>query len=1252
MKLNRLLLFIGLVAFISFKALSVTDENLVPKIYSPPGIVISALSDNGNYAVEAQYNAADPGSVFYIRASYIDMTTEPYTIRDISDGSKMTGALDITDDGKLVVGMSYGKPAYWTEETGWVILPVPGGFDAGEVNSCTPDGKYAVGLIRDKNNIWIEDACMWDLTTGQVVEIPNLPVTDRSGGYQNQNRFTQISADGRYVLGVLSFSYYADEIVYAYDRVTDEPIYVSHTKRGNTWTPRIPNVGLCDVDAVAKSMSTDGHYISGKADVGLYDETAFIFDVWNEELKILDQPEHMDSWSYAVSDDGLLFVSKPIYGTLGDGHVYYDGILYSFEEIYRDAYGIDIRDYGFETTCKPVFVSKDGRTIGFVNIIGQSYILKLKEDLQDACKRVDLFGNKNITPADGSTMAGLSKIEIRFERNIENHNLTSENVSLQDKDGNVIAKPLAQSGIVVTDNLLTISFRSIKFEEGKEYFLTIPAGSLNIKGRSDLLNDEIRLSYKGRVEGPVQVEKITPPAGSALETIYYPYGQIIIRYKSEIKIDPSKGVYITIDDEDEPIGKLNVSLNDNSSLALFPSTPTNLYKGSHYYIHLPEGLVTDVSGLGASEELVIEYTGNYTNVTEEGNILFKSDCNDLNDFMLYDGDKGTPVAEYAELGFTNDTPWVLVRDDYDSRDNMVASHSSYTDGRASNDWLGIRQLSIPDDNVFLSFDSRAYRRTKEDRLKVYVYATDKTINMLTGNIVGEVVENADLVFDQILNSSDSANSGSLWKHNVIPLKDYAGKNVYIFFVNDNQNQSMVILDNILVAKDVAGFINVTTPSIVVDKDSQKIRGRLSISSELSEYKGLKMELFDADGKSVSVITENDKNFSFGDSYSFEFPEPLPLTVGEENAFSIEAKMAEEVMAFSSKILDLKFEPTKKIVLEEFTGEACQYCPLGIATIDRMEKMYGNQFIPIALHCFTPSSPKAAGVLDYSSFLGMDAAPTARINRGSVTNPLVYSSELGRYVATGIEYGNSNVKLWQDEVENELSVLTPLQIDLRINDVETNNLNCTAVIRSAVNMNDFNINLFCVLLEDGLSGVQTNGVSNNEDPLLGEWGKGGIYGQSTVWNYTYNDVARATWGESFKGTPNLFPTEFKIGKDYSYEFNFEIPPYVENVDNCKVAAMIIDRKTGKILNACCSEKVSGVNKITETDGNLSARLENDKLIVNSEEAAHVSVYSVNGLKIIDVEGTGEITLPLNGYKGLIIVNVNTPNKSISRKFMAN
>ena len=128
----------------------------------------------------------------------------------------------------------------------------------------------------------------------------------------------------------------------------------------------------------------------------------------------------------------------------------------------------------------------------------------------------------------------------------------------------------------------------------------------------------------------------------------------------------------------------------------------------------------------------------------------------------------------------------------------------------------------------------------------------------------------------------------------------------------------------------------------------------------------------------------------------------------------------------------------------------------------------------------------------------------------------------------------------------------------------------ASVKYAVSRTGTSVNVFGVIMEDGLPGVQTNGLSTIEAPGLGEWGKGGMYAQQSVFMY-YDDVVRGTSAiesngnySGFNGRGGYIPSDIKAGEEIPFTFEFSLPSSIVDVNKTKVCLMLIDANTGEYI----------------------------------------------------------------------------------------
>lgn len=1220
-------------------SLTVSAQAPIPEILRPDpidGALLYGLSDNGNWGVSCVSPDAEGFSDF-AGASIYNLRTNPVESTNLRMGATFCAAFDVSDDGLTVVGSYQQKPAVCRNQNGkwtWYDLPMPDReisirniytdeymvykINCGEVYNVTPDGKLAVGMVSCKEYINIEVGCMWDLEKMEMITLPGLGLETSTF-----SRLSQISADGRYVVGRKGG-------YFVYDR--------------DTRTSKSVRVGQ---DIYAQGMSTNGKWFGGVTQRGDIPYASF-WDVENNQLTVLSDELYSDAVAWTITNEGVPLIARPYITPYADAYVYYDDFLYSFEEILTQGYGMDLSNYGIDNTGKPFKVSADGRTIVFITAIGDSYVLRLKEDIEDAVARVDLFRNWSVSPTDGTRMASVGEVILTFPHQIELAEGGPTSATLLDAEGNIVATTVNYGGLSIFGNTgLYLKFPRYAMAPGQKYTVVVPEGMVSLKGQRKQLNPELRVEYEGRENEPVKPASITPAPGSAMASLSLADNPVAIQFDTRVKMNIASGgerpvarIYIDRIGDENLIGwaNLDVDLFTGNTLVVFPDNTIPFYKGSTYVITVPEGVVTDMSGAGPSGSIEISYEGALVPQLGDDKYLFRSGCDDYTNFLFYEGDHGNPTSEYVAMGFTKDeTPWSVVREDDYSTDMAFGSHSSYNPLVKADDWVATRQILLPaDTRAYLTFDSQSHRKARTDSLKVIIYENASLINSLNAKIVDDIRVNGHLVYNEIQSpGATEANLAGEWTHNLIDLSPYAGKAIYICFLNDNYNGSMVMIDNIEVVNDVNAFITLRNATNVVAQNDIKIWGMVTVNSEAASYTTLEMELKDAGGNTVSTIKESGMNLKAGDFYTFEFPQNLQLTAGIENPFTIVYTLGDDRMTFEGQIRNLIFEPEKRVVIEEFTGRGCQFCPGGLVTMEHLESLYGDKVLPIALHCYMGTDPKGRNVMDYWEYTGMGAAPQARVNRGPASSPILQTPN--GYVNSGV----NGEKLWKDYVAEELN--EPALVDVSVTEGEHSSTQFVynAYFRSALTLEDCSFRVFGVLLEDELPDLQSNAYYSTTDPLLGEWGSGGKYGTATAYT-TFFNVARDVWGTSFNGTPGLLPRRWEAGETVMVEMTMSIPDVVERPEKCKFIAMVIDESTGRVVNASRSDVISTGIEATEDGSDTRIEAADGLLTISSDGRVSAAVYDVAGNLLASGEGAGALTIDMRAYRGIAIV------KAVSRK----
>ncbi len=1198
----------------------VAQEIQTPKIQKyafADGAIVYGLSDNGKWALAC--SAGESYTTTSVpRLINVEENTSTNILSADFEGTECT-VTDVTNDGEIVVGSLAGRPAYWRKtpltegefaEQEWILLEVPENWTYGIVNAVTADGKYAVGRASGFYGTHGEGelpadyefditACMWELATGKLIATPNLPTRDMSHVDQHQLEFTNISPDGRYLLGRMDWSY-LDPIAmfsFVYDRETssyDAIGFIEHPI--DDWTPKADGLIFTDFPV----MSPNGEWVAGAAYVvkpagSSYSEfqTSFRYNVISKEFEMFEGESDKDIIANSIDNEGKIYAGTPSGVPLRDWSVRYGKYWIGFDQICNQRYGFNFYSKtGYEYTGTPMFVNGDGTVVvSMTDPQGESYILRMNETMTDAAKNIELLGTYTATPADGATTSKISTITVAFTRNVEVL-ANKDAVILKDANG----KELKSLRFEVSSNNpkeVKISFRTQTLENGNKYTVEIPSGSVCVKGDKAHTNKTITITYNGRKAEPIAMTAVSPVDGSELSKIEYRTSPICIRFDSQVYLTDSAYAELYREDLAAPICRMTVAY-DADSIHIYPATTQYLYEGFNYRVVLSDSSVVDAGGNCGNREISVTYKGTYVQkIDTNGKYIFRDSFENTSQsyyyWMRYEGDHNTPMSNMKDWGFDADNqPWCFtIREAETSVDPCMSSHSLYAPSGRSDDWAVTPQLTIPDERCYLSFDAQSYMTSKSDSLKIIILESEENISALSAEHIARFRNEGKIVLHERLypGASDEELTGD-WKHFDISLASYAGKKIYIAFVNDTYNQSAIFVDNVVVERDLIFSIALKNENTVLQKTSADIAGLLTIEAKDLVFSTITLNLIDADGNIIDTVTESGLNLKQGDSYRFDFSKELPLTIGEETHYSIGIKLDERTDKANTSIKSLAFKPTKRVVLEKITGTTCQFCPGGILAIEQMKKVAGDQIIPIAIHTYTGDN-LSAGLSGYSDYLGLTSAPKARIDRLPIISSPLWTNNLEEDDDYGMLSFSNKVDndTWLDLMNQQLAQLTTTDISITANySIADDKVSIPVTIKSAINAEDLSYSLFTVILEDGLIGNQDNNYHSNQDPLLGDWGKGGKYGQRTVNGYVYEDVARAFIGETYQGNVGLLPETMTANTEYTATVSSPLIAEVTNWKNAKAVVMIIDTNTGMVVNAAVAHftdpvSIEGVNSDT-------------------------------------------------------------------------
>lgn len=1189
----------------------------IHKYNSNDGGILTKITPNGKWGLIQLGTSAGGGNA---EPSLYNIDTEEIT--PIQYSGRAISASAMSDDANIIVGSMSGRPVAFNRATNKVtVFAIRPLWQSAHLTAVTPDGKWAVGSYNgyngklDENDDLSHDyyysPLFVNVETGDTIATPGLPKRDMAGLDQHAMRFDDITPDGRYIIGEMSWYIMQPNspVTFVYD--TQEHTYriVGFTeKAGGNWTPLFD--GLHHLEGPC--ISPDGHWLTGMAyiarpmqDSQFFNESgmAYRYDIPKGTFEVLENAE-LNVETCIIDNKGTVFGNPSTGGPLRDFRVLYqDKYWITLDQICKQQYGFNFREKtGYERTGSVISVSGDAsRIISFPDPLGESYCFDFGKPIEEICDGIDLLDNYTVSPAAGSVFSQISTFDINFGRSIQIIGKGNTHVHLYKEDGTKVADALSTaSGFALktgSNSTATAVFRTRQLEDGVTYYLVIDAGAVAVSHDASRVNKEIRIKYQGRRDGPVKMVKAAPENNSQLRQLDASSSYVLLTFDCPVKLTNDCLAYVQIAENGQRLATLSVGVGNTETtknqILLYPTAPLYLYEGTDYQVVLAAESVCDYAGTESSynEGIVLNYHGTYMREVSNDEVIFADSWDNISEslqtWLRYEGDHNTPLASMQAMEFDADNqPWNFsLRESTSAGNYFAASHSLYSPSGRSDDWMMTPQLLMPKDGkAVLEFDAQNYRENKKDTLKVFVFEEEFNIAYLNKAWMDDIKERAVLL-DEILLTPGETEDGieGEWTHYSYDLSKWADKNIYIAFVNQNYNQSMIFIDNVKVQRELLYSIAFSNEDRVVAKNSVDIAGQFTVKSG-DNISNISLVLKDSKGKEVDKVEWTGLTSSVKDkALPFAFSKPLPLTVGEVNNYTIAITLGSRTDVYKGSIASLAFEPTKRVVLEEMTGIDCPNCPLGILTIEKCEKAFGDKFIPISIHTYT-GDPYAGTMGGYSQFLGLNAAPSARINRiEGIYYPM--DSSTGTYIDS-----NPTAPLWYDIITRELSTLasTDISLDAMLSQ-DGKTINYQSDIRYALNTTDQQLSLLLVVLEDGLVNYQASNLGSLDYEILGEWGQGGAYSSAYVHPFTHNDVARLVVGQTMSGTIGLYPSTLEAGKVYTANLSSTYPASIADPANASVVAMLIDSQSGEVINAAKSRvrpySEGGLSSVTTINADI-------------------------------------------------------------------
>ena len=314
-----------------------------------------------------------------------------------------------------------------------------------------------------------------------------------------------------------------------------------------------------------------------------------------------------------------------------------------------------------------------------------------------------------------------------------------------------------------------------------------------------------------------------------------------------------------------------------------------------------------------------------------------------------------------------------------------------------------------------------------------------------------------------------------------------------------------------------------------------------------------------------------------------------LTVTKVNGNNNESANA----STSFTVFTMKQLIQRKVVVEEFTGTGCGWCPRGLMGMEKLRNTFGDRFIGIGIHQYNETD--AMFIANYP-YLDWGGAPSCRIDRGAEIDPYFGSSD-------------DIVNDFQEEMNQPSFVDVDVCgfMDEAMTEVETK-----AYIKSLYDTDEYELEL--ALVADGLSGStsawwQSNYYSSqptSQTPNdLRVFCSGGKFGSNSIKGFVFNDVAIGT---SYKNGVNQVDDLGTLTENETREVSYTLAmptkatlrtALKKSSASVYVVALVVEKATGRIANAAkrlVGEDINAGVKTVQTGSGITTN------------------YSLNGTKL--------------------------------------
>ena len=561
------------------------------------------------------------------------------------------------------------------------------------------------------------------------------------------------------------------------------------------------------------------------------------------------------------------------------------------------------------------------------------------------------------------------------------------------------------------------------------------------------------------------------------------------------------------------------------------------------------------------------------------------------------------------------------------------STSYYTPVGIANDWMFTPAILVPSSYPVLQFTELAQDPSYPDGYELRI----STVAPLTANLMNSTV---------ISTVTGASNPAAV---KTINLSAYAGQTVYIGWRNNSNDKFTLGIDDVVVkslpangasvlSSTLPGYVQVSTPITVAGVLTNT--GGLPITTLNLNYSINGGAAVTQNLTGLNILSLTNYNFSHSTIWTpSSTAGSYTVKIWASNINGNAALLSDTLTKIVNTLTTLVY---RKVVLEEYTGIHCQYCPDGHKRANDYKALHPNDVFLINIHEGSYAVP-AAGEPDFRTAFGtalsqqtaLAGYPSGTINR-HVFSP---------YTTTALNRGE-----WA--ANGNLILTMPTYVTLGI----TASVNATTRLLTVNTTGNYlangpAINMMNVaLVQNNVLGPQTAGITWNPTQVLPD-------GVTYIHGHMLRHLLTGQWGDSILVTTS--------GTNRVKTYTYTLPATINGVNldiyNIEVVAFISEGNQEIVTGAeyLLPASVDEVNNGVDFNVYPNPATDNMQINFNLNDTKKVEIKIYNNLGAIvfsSIEGqlnSGNHTVEISVSdlaKGIYYMNLKAGENTISKKIV--